>query len=495
MKKILLMLLFLPILYADTITVGSKSFPESRILGELISILIENNTDLKVNRKFWLGGTEICFGALKEGSIDVYCEYTGTAWNVLLKKTKRDTAEKTFEIIKKEFKAKYNLQWLDPFGFNNTYVMVVHKDYPINTISEYVGVQDKITLGLTHEFMAREDGFGEMSKFYNLNFPNVVAMEHALAYQAIFQKKIDSTDAYSTDGSLYKYDLKRLKDDKKFFPDYFAAPIVRIETLQKYSKLRNVLNKLAGRIDDATMTQLNYRVEIEKQEFYDVAFDFLKNEKFISSSSSKKESENQIVKLTKQHIFLVMISTCIAMLIGVPLGILIAKKQYLATPVLGITGILQTIPSLAILAIMVPFLGIGKLPAIIALTLYGLLPIVRNAYTGIISVSPELKESAKAMGLTPMQTLTMLEIPMSTKIIMAGVRTATVICIGTATLAAFIGAGGLGELILQGLNLSRTDLILSGTIPAALLALIVDFMLARFENWIEPAGLKIQEEK
>ncbi|WP_372367558.1 glycine betaine ABC transporter substrate-binding protein [Candidatus Uabimicrobium sp. HlEnr_7] len=498
MKKIIIVLVIAlsALLYADAIKIGSKVFPESRLLGEIVSVLIEENTALKVERKLWMGGTKICFEALKSGSLDIYCEYTGTAWNVVLKKTgKIENAKVVYETCKKEFAKKFDLHWMKAIGFNNTYVMAINKDWPVETISDLAKVQDKVKLALGHEFMHREDGFYAMCKFYNLVLPNVITMEHSLAYKAVSEKTVDATNAYSTDGKLVKFGLKKLQDDKNFFPPYFAAPIVYGKTLRKYPQLQPLLDKLAGRIDDEKMTQLNYLVEIERKDFYDVAYDFLKAEGLIEKNSEKKERENEMVKLTKQHLFLVLVATFFAMLIGVPLGIFVAKKRSFAPIILTTTGILQTIPSLAILAIMVPIFGIGMIPSIIALTLYALLPIIRNAYTGIISVDNELIEAARAMGMTNMQILTMLEIPLSTTIIMAGVRTATVICVGTATLAAFIGAGGLGEFILTGINLNDNNLILSGTIPAAILAILADFLLARLEKWIEPQGLKIQREE
>ncbi|BBM84620.1 glycine betaine ABC transporter substrate-binding protein [Candidatus Uabimicrobium amorphum] len=495
MKKIAIVLALLISLYANnTIKVGSKVFPESRLLGEMISILIEQNTSLKVERNLWMGGTKICFEALNSGALDVYCEYTGTAWNVVLKKKNRASADVVYKTLKKQFADTYDLHWMPPLGFNNTYVIVVNKEWSINTVSELVTVQDKIKLALNHEFMHREDGFYAMCKFYGLDLPNVTTMEHSLAYKAISEKTVDCTSAFSTDGKLVKYNLKALRDDKNFFPPYFAAPLVYGKTLRKYPELEPLFNTLAGRLNDEKMTKLNYRVEIKKEDFYDVAYEFLKVEGLIKEDSVKKERESQMTKLTRQHLLLVGISTILAILIGVPLGIFIGKYRSFAPLVLGTTGVMQTIPSLAILAIMVPIFGIGVVPSIIALTLYALLPIIRNAYTGIISVDPELIEAARAMGMTNMQILTMLEIPLSTTIVMAGVRTATVICVGTATLAAFIGGGGLGEFILTGINLNDNYLILCGTIPAAALAIFVDFLLSRVEKWIEPQGLKIQRE-
>jgi osmoprotectant transport system permease protein len=200
-----------------------------------------------------------------------------------------------------------------------------------------------------------------------------------------------------------------------------------------------------------------------------------------------------------QHIGLTFISLLIAVVIGIPLGIIIAKKKRWAAPVLGITGILQTIPSIALLGFMIPLLGIGPVPAIVALLLYALLPIVRNTYTGITNVDAAVVESARGMGMSPRQVLAKVELPMSMPVMLAGVRTATVINVGVATLASYIGAGGLGEFIFGGIALNNTNMILAGAIPAALLAILFDFILSKIQKmklrklrvgfWLLPVGL------
>jgi len=202
------------------------------------------------------------------------------------------------------------------------------------------------------------------------------------------------------------------------------------------------------------------------------------------------ERQDDILVAFREHIFLAGIAMLIAILIAVPLGIILTRFKKIAEVVIGITAIVQTIPSLALLGFMLPIFGIGTLPAVIALTLYALLPILRNTYTGITEVDPSLVDAGKGMGMTSLQILYMVELPMTLPILMAGIRTATVLTIGVAALATFIGAGGLGDLIIRGLNVSNNHLILTGAIPAALLALVFDYVLKKVENIVTPRGLK-----
>jgi osmoprotectant transport system permease protein len=191
-----------------------------------------------------------------------------------------------------------------------------------------------------------------------------------------------------------------------------------------------------------------------------------------------------------EHILLAGVAMIIAIAIAVPLGILLTRNKKLAEPIIGVTAIIQTVPSLALLGFMLPIFGIGKGPAIIALTLYALLPILRNTYTGIIGVDSALVDAGKGMGMTSRQILFMVELPLTLPILMAGIRTATVLTIGVAALATFIGAGGLGDLITRGLNVMDKNLILAGAIPAAILAIVFDFGLKKLENKVTPKGLR-----
>lgn len=192
----------------------------------------------------------------------------------------------------------------------------------------------------------------------------------------------------------------------------------------------------------------------------------------------------------EEHILLVFVAMFFAILISVPLGILLTGFRKFAEPIIGVTAVAQTIPSLALLGFMLPLVGIGKTNAIIALTIYALLPILRNTYTGILEVDPSTIEAARGMGMTRWQILYMVELPLAIPIIMAGIRTSTVITIGVATLATFVGAGGLGDLIYRGIAMQNTSLILAGAIPAALLAIVTDYILKRFEVWVTPVGVR-----
>ena len=202
--------------------------------------------------------------------------------------------------------------------------------------------------------------------------------------------------------------------------------------------------------------------------------------------------DNGLPRLTVEHLYLAGIAMGFAVLVGVSLGILLTRFRWLAMPILGTANIIQTIPSLAILGFMIPLLGIGARPAIAALFLYALLPIIRNTYTSVIGIDPALIESATGMGMTRRQVLVSVRLPLALPIIMAGIRTSTVICVGIATLCAFIGAGGLGTPILRGISMVNNKMILAGAIPAALLALALDFLLGRLEAILSPEGLKLE---
>lgn len=204
-----------------------------------------------------------------------------------------------------------------------------------------------------------------------------------------------------------------------------------------------------------------------------------------------KRSDDVVFAL-QEHVIIVLIPIAVAILVAVPLGILATRHKWIESPVMAIANVLQTVPSLALLALMIPLgLGIGKRPAMVALFLYSLLPILRNTYTGIQSVPRSVKDAARGMGMTQFQRLYMVELPIAFSVIMAGIRTATVICIGTATLAALIGGGGLGEFIVTGLGMVRDELILLGAVPAALMALLADFLMAKLEDLVTPRGLKV----
>ncbi|MCL6632961.1 MAG: ABC transporter permease [Alicyclobacillus herbarius] len=198
----------------------------------------------------------------------------------------------------------------------------------------------------------------------------------------------------------------------------------------------------------------------------------------------------EVVSKTGQHLYLSLVAVVIACVVSVPLGIFLTRHKRLATPIITVVSIIQTIPSLALLGFMIPLFGIGTTPALIALTLYALLPIVRNTYTGILEVDASLIEAGHGMGMTRRQILWMVELPLARSVIMAGVRTAAVLTIGVATLATFIGAGGLGDLIIRGIDMIDTPMILAGAIPAAVLAILFDYLLMWLDWLLTPKGLR-----
>lgn len=496
-------------LAAETIVIGSKDFPESRLLAEIMAQLIEEETDLEVVHRENLGTANV-FAGLLAGEIDLYPEYTGTGWSVHLKREDAvESALHAYIIVRREFRQRFDLEWLEPFGFNNTYAMALDSDVAerlgVSRVSDLKQHEDEIRVGLSHEFLKRPDGYPGLAEAYGLEFDNLNGMNHGLAYQALADHEIDMVDAYSTDGKLLKYDVKILEDDRKFFPPYDAAPLIRRDTLARHPELRRVLSRLAFTLDDDSMRELNYIVEVEKGEFDAVA------RKFLVENGLLEEAELDPLGTTaqglfarifsaemfghlKRHIFLTGIAVLLASLFAIPIGILLTRSDRSVGPALGTAGVIQTVPSLALLAFMIPLLGLGPIPAIAALFLYALLPILRNTYTGISEVDPELVDAARGMGLRDSEILWHVQLPLSWRTIMAGVRTSTVISIGVATLAAFIGAGGLGDPIVTGLQLNDMEIVLSGAIPAAVLAVVVDWLLGRLEHRLVPRGLRTNGE-
>ncbi|NRZ53599.1 osmoprotectant transport system permease protein [Clostridium beijerinckii] len=261
------------------ITIGSKDFTEQEILGNILSELIERKTDISVNRKFALGGTQVIFSAMKSGDVDMYVSYSGTAYGDVLKYKPISDVEKVYDTVKKDYKDKYNLDVLKQMGFNNTYTLAVTKEtakkYNLKTISDLSKVSNELTATTTLEFLNREDGLIGLTKKYNLNFKNTVGIDGSPRYAALINKESDVVDAFSTDGLLKKYDLSVLKDDKNFFPPYYAIPVIRDETLKKYPEIQPLVEKVGDLLNDDVMSELNYEVDELKKDPKDVAVDFL----------------------------------------------------------------------------------------------------------------------------------------------------------------------------------------------------------------------------
>lgn len=464
----------------EPIRIGSKNFTESYILAEIMAQKIERDLQIPVERKFGLQGTLVCFEALKNGEIDLYPEYSGTMLKVLLK----TDAVLDFKEMNKILRKRYQIEWIDPFGFDNSYALAM-----LRTKAVALGIENysdlvrhrELTWGLSYEFLNREDGWPALSRFYGFQPEAPVrGMEHTLVYEGVQAGNIDILDVYTTDAKIVAYHLAVLKDDRHFFPHYWGAPLIRQETLRSHPGLERVLKSLSGEISDEMMRQLNTEAEIGRKSFAHVSHDFLqtdKKEMFFDDSFWKT-----LLHRTGRHLKLVFISVLAAVLVGIPIGMLMTRAAWFAGPALYVTGMMQTIPSIALLALMIPLFGIGQLPALVALFLYGLLPIVRNTYVGLQNISPVLLQAADGLGMRPFQRLCHIEMPLALPTILAGIKTSAVINVGTATLAAFIGAGGLGEAIVTGLALNNVGLILQGAIPAALLAIVVEYSLSLFER-------------
>jgi osmoprotectant transport system permease protein len=466
------------------VVVASKKFNESYILGEMIAQLLEAR-GVHVERKFGLGGTLVCYEALKNHEIDVYPEYSGTLEQAILKSDRR----LSYGELRSELERRDGLVLLRALGFNNTYAIALKRSRAVELslvkISDLANVRG-LSFAFSHEFLNRKDGWPGLAAAYGLT-AKPAGIEHGLAYQAIEEGKIDVTDVYSTDGDVERYDLLLLEDDREYFPTYLAAPIVHDEVSDR---VRRAVNELAARIGADEMRAMNAEVLLEDRTFAEVAGAFLLRENLVTSTRVSAEGPWRVLlRRTARHLQLTFVALVAAMLVAIPLGVWVYRMRRVSRGVIYIAGTMQTIPSIALLAFMIPLFGIGAMPAIVALFLYALLPILRNTAAALFSIDPVLKKVGVGMGLTVWQRLRYVEIPLAAPTILAGVKTAAVINIGTATLAAFIGAGGLGEPIVTGLALNDTRLILEGAVPAAILAILTELAFEGVERVVIPKHL------
>lgn len=483
---LLFLLAFPAALHADTLIVGSKKFTESYVLGELAKRVLENAGYTAEHRQ-GIGATGIVWEALRSGAITLYPEYTGTIREEILK-TKQPLSP---EVMRAAL-AKSGVGMTGELGFNNTYALVMRRDHAaklgIRTISDLRG-HPALRVFLSNEFLERRDGWKPLSDRYGLQAIRPPGIEHGLAYRALGGNQIDVTDAYSTDAGIAEENLVVLEDDKRFFPQYKAVFLYR---LSAPGGAVAALRKLEGTIDETKMTRLN--AEAEKTKDYALAASLYFGEEARAEAAEQTESyASKLTRWTMQHLRLVGGSLALAILVGVPLGIRASRPGALSQIILGTTGVIQTIPSLALLALLVPvsFLGISARTAIVALFLYSLLPIVRNTATGLQEIPGPLRESAAALGLPPGAQMRKVFLPMASRTILAGIKTSAIINVGTATIAALIGAGGLGEPIISGLSLNDNATILQGAIPAAVLALLVQAAFDLLDRLLIPRGLRL----
>jgi osmoprotectant transport system permease protein len=469
----------------SSIALGSKKFTESFVLTELAKRSVEE-AGFKAEHRQGMGGTIILWEALRQGSITAYPEYTGTIQEEILKRPIPASIDEMREQL-----ASYGVGVTGELGFNNTYAFVMARaraqQLGIQKISD-LAKHPELRLGLTPEFLGRRDGWEPIRKHYGLPMSDVRGIDHALGYLALFKGEIDVKDAYTTDAKIAEANLVVLADDLKFFPQYRAVFLFRLDAPPRAIQ---ALRRFEGTLDEARMVHLNEIAERTK-DYASAADWYFEQIHQVAISSGPERFRHRLIRWTTRHLMLVSFSLAAAIAVGVPLGIYASRRSVTGEIILSLAGLIQTVPSLAILALLVPlpFFGIGPFTAIVALFLYGLLPIVTNTATGLRDIPSGIRDAASVLGVKPKTRLLKIFLPLASPSIIAGIKTSAIINIGSATLAALIGAGGLGEPIMSGLNLNDETTILEGAVPAALLAIAVQGFFLILERLIVPRGLR-----
>ncbi|MGJ7490742.1 glycine betaine ABC transporter substrate-binding protein [Variovorax sp. ZT4R33] len=467
---------------ADALRIGSKRFTESYILAELLAQAAAPQLPTAPVLRQGLGNTAIVYEALRSGAIDVYAEYTGTIALEILKGDASMTREEMNARL-----APLGLGVAVPLGFNDGYALAMRAAdadrLQIATLGD-LARHPELQLGLSNEFIGRADGWQGLAARYGFA-QKPTGLDHGLAYDAIAARQIDVIDIYTTDAKIDHLGLRVLKDDRGYFPRYDALLLYRLDLPTRLPAAWAALQALQGRIDERAMIAMNARAELQGAAFDTIARDFLAGGPASTGPRGfmAKLLGDDLGRLARQHLLLVAISVGLAIVLGVPLAVGVSAHARARTLVLGLAGLMQTVPSLALLAVLISWLGrIGTAPALMALTLYALLPIMRNTVTGLAEVPQGLRQAGTALGMTPAQGMQLVLLPLAAPTLIAGVRTATTIAIGTATIAAFIGAGGFGERIVTGLALNDRQLLLAGALPAAALALLSELAFEALER-------------
>ncbi len=509
----------------DPLRVGGKRFTEAYVLVEVLA-QTARTAGAAVQVKPGLGNTAIVHAALMAGSIDLYPEYTGTIAQEILRRPELQTLEELRAAL-----APLGLGVAVPLGFNNGYALAMREDRAaalgISRLSD-LARHPTLRLGLSNEFIGRADGWPGLSRRYGLP-QRPQGLDHGLAYDALGKPgraaQVDAIDIYTTDAKIGRLGLRVLQDDAGHFPRYDAVLLYRLNVPQRFPAAWVALQRLDGSISEAQMIAMNARAELDKVGFDAIARDHLAGGSTAATTAASPDTSAalsataaattaattaaataattaapadsvasaggfwqrlfgpDLLRLTLQHLGLVVASVGAAVLIGVPLATWAAPHPRWRGLLLGATGVLQTVPALALLAVLISVLGrIGTVPALVALTAYALLPVMRNTCTGLAGVPVGLVQAGTALGLTAWQRLVHVQWPLALPVIVAGVRTATSIAVGTATIAAFIGAGGYGERIVTGLALNDRAMLMAGAVPAAAMALLFEALFALFSR-------------
>jgi osmoprotectant transport system permease protein len=479
-----------------TLHVASKAFTESVILGEIVT-QAERAGGVDAEHRAGLGGTRLVWDSLVSGAVDVYPEYTGTIVDEILPALSAADAGPSAPARERLARALavHGVGMTAPLGFDNTYAIGLTaaraRAMGVARLSD-LRAHPELRFGFSNEFMSRRDGWPALQRRYDLPQTRVRGLDHDLAYKALADGTIDATDLYTTDAEIRRLDLVALTDDLGFFARYDAVVLYRLDVGARVGPAAvAALHRLEGRIDAATMVALNARAKLDRVPEADVAAGFLGATLAGRASRPRAQTLRAIAVRVVEHLALVGVSLLAAILLAVPLGVLAAKRPRVGQTVLAATGVVQTVPTLALLVFMIPLFGIGTVPAVVALFLYALLPIVRNTHAGLVGIPSAVRESAEALGLPPGAILRLVELPLASPLIFAGIQSAAVINVGAATLGALIGAGGLGQPIFTGIRLDDLGLILAGAIPASLLAIAVQALFELLERLVVPRGLRV----
>ena len=475
---------------SPVVTIGAKAFPESQILGEMLRLLARE-AGAETKDLQGLADTPKVWKALLAGQIDAYCEYTGTLTQEVLASEDVGTAEKLqAALARRGLRMSKSLGFADSYGLGMTRPRAA--ELGIRSISD-LRRHPQLKVGFSAPFLDRADGWRALRKFYRLPQDSRDGMEHALTYQALQGGTLDVTDVYTTDAAIRQFDLVVLDDDRHFFPSYDAVILYRDDLEHRAPKVIEAWRRLEGKISERDMIDLNARVVLDKQSDRRAAADFLNQAMKLSLQVKDQTLLERVWVRTRQHLLLVAVSLMLAIVAALPLGIAAARWPRLSYVLLAAIGVVQTIPALALLVLLLVLMNrIGAAPAITALFLYSLLPIVRNTYTGLHDIALPLRESAEALGLGSWPRLYLIELPLASRTILAGIKTAAVINVGYATLGGLIGAGGYGEPIMNGVTRLDYRLILEGAIPAVVMALLVQAMFEGIERLVVPKGLRLR---
>jgi osmoprotectant transport system permease protein len=471
------------------LVVGSKKFTESVIIGDIATDLARS-TGTRVTHQQELGGTRLLFDALCAGAIDLYPEYTGTLiQEILAGEHITDEAGLNAALGRRGLRMSRSL------GFSDTYALGMTaanaRRLGIISLSD-LGRHPDLRFGFSNEFLNRADGWPGLRRAYGLSDKTPVGLDHDLAYRAAVSGAVDVIDLYTTDAEIAADDLVTLADDRHYFPGYDAIILYRSDAAERFPAAMAAILRLEGAIDTGSMIALNAAARINHRDEAGIAADFVARRFAITADDRAGSIASRILHRTLEHLALTLIPLAAAIAVAIPLGVFAARHPRTGAVIMRLSGLIQTIPSLALLVFMIPLLGIGARPAIAALFLYSVLPILRNTTTGLVGIAPGLRASAIALGLTPWRRLCRVELPLALPAIFAGIKTAAVINIGTATLGALVGAGGYGQPILTGIRLDDFGLILEGAIPAATLALLTEAAFDLAERLVTPRGLRVQ---